>query len=381
MSELGKNAIRIRRLLSIGATWPELLEEIADLLDSKDSHPHVACFFQLPYPLHLDRDWHRVRGSRGDANLYLHFQPRLAKIAIDEFARPSIKELPANDRADGTTVTQMIALIPLWDPRLRYYPEYLRCVSEEDLAHRIIVPKEYSWLPDGSAISSPGYEHDLVTRTLRLIDSGLRFLLPSYSVSSLVEAQLPPVLNNFFTMPAPGRVIFNRPPVPIWSTLLSELPNGPVTPVTSGKLQKALKGGLRDLGKFEHQLLAMNRLRLDGEKALALIGTLSLLEWFLNAHFPGSSKRQESVRVLISDGRLDFLPEPHRALLNEAGLLRNRLVHGSPPDRYNLASPHDSAGREQEYQGNVISSEKVEHVIRTALEVFRLANLKRQDRL
>ena len=44
-SEIGKNAVRIKRLISIGAIWPELLEEISDLLDSKDPAPHVACFF------------------------------------------------------------------------------------------------------------------------------------------------------------------------------------------------------------------------------------------------------------------------------------------------------------------------------------------------
>ncbi len=380
MSETGKNTVRLHRLLSIGASWSELIDEIAELLETTDT-PHVVSFFQLPYPLHLSREWHRVRGSQGDANLYLYLQPRLVKIAMDEFARPSIRELTVNEEVDGTTITQIIALIPLWGPRLRFYPDYLRCVYEGDLTHRIVVSKKYSWLPDGSAISSSVYEHDLSRRLYRLVESGLRFLLPSYSVSSLLEAQLPAVLNNFFTMPAPGRVIFNHPPLPVWSTLLHKIPSGPVTTVTSSKLQTALKSGLRELGKFEHQLFAMNRLRLDGEKALALIGTLSLLEWFLNAHFPGPSKRQDSVRVLLRAGRLDFLPESYRELLDEAGLLRNGLVHGAPPNRYNLGSAHESAGREQEYQGNIISSEKVEEVIRTALEVFRIGNLTRQGRL
>jgi hypothetical protein len=37
---------------------------------------------------------------------------------------------------------------------------------------------------------------------------------------------------------------------------------------------------------FEHQLLAMNRLAAEGESALAMIGTLSLVEWFIAAAFP-----------------------------------------------------------------------------------------------
>jgi hypothetical protein len=379
MSETGKNTLRRQRLLSIGAVWPELLEEIADLLESKDSTPHVSCFFQLPYPLHADRAWHRVRGSREDPNLYFHLQARLARIQFDEFARSSIRELPLSETIDGATVTQIIALIPLWGLRARFYSEYARCVSGEDLVNRIVVPREYSWI-EHRAISAADFEFNLVSRLTRLIMSGLRFFLPSYSISSLLEAPLPDALSNYFTMPFPERVIFNRAPEPIWLKLMSGILAHRVETVTYSSLQKSMRLGLRELGKFEHQLFAMNRLRLEGERALALIGTLSLLEWYLNLHFPGASRKQDSVGVLVKTGRIDFIPEPLRALLAEANQLRNRLVHGSPPSRHSLTSPHASAGRENEYQGNIISSEKVEQVIRAALEVFRLANLRRQGR-
>jgi hypothetical protein len=178
-------------------------------------------------------------------------------------------------------------------------------------------------------------------------------------------------------MAAPGRVIFNQPPRPLLKKLLFSNLVKKTDVVSSTQLQTSLKPGLRDLGKFEHQLFAMNRLCLEGEKALALIGTLCLLEWHLNLHFPFESKGQVSVGKLIKAGRLDFLDEADKATLAEASKLRNGLVHGSPPDRYSLTSPNASAGREQEYQGNIISSEKVGHIIKTALNVYRQSNLKR----
>lgn len=391
MSEAGKNTIRLRRLLAIGATWPDLVEEIADLIDSKDS-PHIASFFQLPYPLHLTRDWHRVRGSQGNPSLHLFLQPRLVKITVDEFVKPSIRELSEKESVDGATITQMVALIPLWDSRLRFYPDYLRCVSDEDLRNRVIVPKEFSWVPDSRAISSSAYEHDLCRRAYRLIETGLRYLLPSYSIVSLTEAPLPHQLNNYFTMPAPGRVIHNRAPTPVWSTILGDLPRAAAPHVTSAKLQTALKGGFRELGKFEHQLLAMNRLRLEGEKALALIGTLSLLEWFLNLHFvdqekiesrrkKNGKKWQGSVNNLLNEGHLSFLSREHQDFLAEAAESRNSLIHGAPPNRHPASGSSKGANREREYEGNAISSAFVEKVIRTALDVFRIANLKRLGRL
>jgi hypothetical protein len=52
MSKLPGNIVRLKRLTSVGAVWPDLLDEIADIQDSKNA-PHVSMFFQLPYLIEL----------------------------------------------------------------------------------------------------------------------------------------------------------------------------------------------------------------------------------------------------------------------------------------------------------------------------------------
>lgn len=47
---------RLSQLQSTGAIWPELTHEIATELERRP-HPHVACFFQLPYPMHVGSEW------------------------------------------------------------------------------------------------------------------------------------------------------------------------------------------------------------------------------------------------------------------------------------------------------------------------------------
>jgi len=374
MSESADNEIRVKRLISIGAIWPELLEEIADLLESEDSESRVACFFQLPYALRLSQDWHRVRASQEDKTLYLYLQARTARLECDEFARLAVREVIEEAQPQPSNITQIICLVPLWGRRSRYYSEYLRAVSVDESGKRTVVSGE-RW-KDRRPVTARAYEFDLAQRLPRLISSGLRLLLPAYSICSLVEAPAPNLLSNFFVMPAPGRVIFNRPPQPVLGALLSKNTDSETVLVSSLDLGKSLKVGVRELGKFEHQLLAMNRLRLSGERALALIGTLSLLEWYLNLRFPADSPKQESVEAIIISGRVNFLPKECRVLLREASNIRNGLVHGAPPVRHRLTETHNAAGRERDYQGNLVPSEKVEEIIRTALEVFRLSNLQ-----
>jgi hypothetical protein len=214
----------------------------------------------------------------------------------------------------------------------------------------------------------------------------LVFLLPNYSIISLSECPIPQRVGGLFAMLSPGHVSFNNAPEPIVRMLLQRTSVESPPRLSASELQQSMKLGVRELGKFEHQLFAMNRLCADGEKALAIIGTLALLEWYLNSSFadePKNSKkpkRQESLSVLLRNGHLDFLPEATCRRLLEASHIRNALVHGSPPERYSLNTTNAKAGQETEYQGNSISSGKVREIIQTALDVYRNSNLHRSGR-
>jgi hypothetical protein len=381
MSESQGNVIRLRRLISIGAVWPALLDEIADIQDSKDA-PHVSMFFQLPYLIDLERTWYRVRGSREDPNRYAYLQARPAVLQWSSSGELLVEEAAKSTETaeQGSVFTQMIALVPLWHRREEYYPNYQRCLSDNELTNRVLVPPERSWFPDHRAITASQYEMDVTSRMTRLVLSALRYFLPNYSISSLTEAPIPKTLCGLFSMPSPGRVYFNQFPDSIVTQLVTRRAEEQPEPISASQIQSAMKIGLRELGAFEHQLFAMNRLRLQGERALALIGTLSLLEWYLNLYFPYKRDKQYSVGKLIREECLEFLTTEARKILLEASQLRNGLVHGSPPRRHSLMSAQGRPGQEIEYEGNGISTEKVWRIIRTSLDVYRQANLIRQAR-
>lgn len=373
MSERGKNSVRLKRLFSIGAAWPQLIEEVSDALDSEDA-PHVAAFFQVPFPLYIEPALHKVPALR--PGLTIRLNARLIAVEIDELARLTARERTEGDDERHLIVSQMVAFIPLWHPRSEYYADYVKCVRDDDLVHRIIVPPEDSWL-EHRAISSSDFEHDITRRVTRELLTAIRHFLPCYSVVSLQEAPMPAWLSNYFLLTAPGRVTFNRAPEPV----LKRLPVRPTTSapsVASSKdLQLAMRLRYRELTKFEHQLLAMNRLRLEGEKALALIGTVSVLEWFLDQHHGANPKRQDSITTLVNTGCLNFLSAPLIDKLREIAKLRNRVVHGAPPGRHSLTYMHGAPGRERDSIDDAVSSGAIEEIIRTALEIFRLSNLER----
>ena len=379
MSESLGNVVQLKRLISVGAVWPDLLDEITDIQDSKDA-PHVSMFFQLPYLIELERIWYRVRGSREDPNRYAYLQARPAVLQWSSTGELLVEEMAKGIETaeQGSIFTQMIALVPLWHRREEYYPSYQRCLSDNELTNRVVVPPERSWFPDHRAITASEYEMDISSRMTRLVLSALRFFLPNYSISSLTEAPIPKTLCGLFSMPSPGRVYFNHFPVSIVTQLVARRTEERPQTISVSQMQSAMKIGLRELGTFEHQLFAMNRLRLQGERALALIGTLSLLEWHLNLYFPFKRDKQYSVGILVKEGCLNFLAGEAREILLEANLLRNKLVHGSPPRRHSLTSAQDRPGQEIEYEGNAVSTEKVWRIIRTALDVYRQANLIRQ---
>ena len=126
---------------------------------------------------------------------------------------------------------------------------------------------------------------------------------------------------------------------------------------------------------MQHPLLAMNCLRLDGEEALGLIGTISVLEWFLNLEYGQGLPRPLSIRRLTATGRLAFLPHPILTQLEEAAKLRNATVHGTPSARDSLREGTMTSGREREEMDAAISTAKVEEIIRLVFEVFRMSNL------
>lgn len=72
---------RLSQLQSTGAIWPELTHEIATELERRP-HPHVACFFQLPYPMHVGSERHVVPVLERD--VLAQVRATLAWLSINE---------------------------------------------------------------------------------------------------------------------------------------------------------------------------------------------------------------------------------------------------------------------------------------------------------
>ena len=127
-------------------------------------------------------------------------------------------------------------------------------------------------------------------------------------------------------------MVFKRGPEPILKVVLSSIAQPFPRPVSADRFKSVLAFGLRELSSFERQLLAMNRLRLQGEHVLALIGTVGLLEWYLNAGLDIDRRYQQSIRVLIRKGHLSYLPSANISELEKAAAHRNSVVHARHHD-------------------------------------------------
>jgi hypothetical protein len=153
------------------------------------------------------------------------------------------------------------------------------------------------------------------TESLRLADILLQAVKDPYvpldaSVPETLKASGDcPYLNLYAAAALACRPVINRPPIATAAALLHRRPLLPAEPVSAEALNAAAHCLQRQPSAFEQQLLAMNQLRQDGEPALAVIGSLALVEWFLNdaladrrATAPDGRPRQESLWTLLAKG-------------------------------------------------------------------------------
>jgi len=213
---------RVSRVLSIGAAWPQLLCETSELLEKMDT-PHVASFFQLPYAINPEPYGYRVPAFAKGA--FFDFRFFLVTISVDDqcrlLATPKGADLPRGHSAVAT-ITQVVALMPYWARRHEYYEKYAACVTLEGLRNSIVMPPDKSIKPDGTAMLAAEFEESVTSGLVLELFAGLRTFLPAYSLASMTEAPVVPWLYGYFTMPAPGRVCFNRTPAPVLGGLVED---------------------------------------------------------------------------------------------------------------------------------------------------------------
>ncbi len=372
-----RNPRILPRMLSTFSIERLIVREMASEMESW-SDPNVLCFFQLPYPIALEPQWHRVKIF--DDGSHARVQTRLQTIGFDENGQithtPVDFSVAKNSDRHQFLITQCLVSIPLWGRRAQYYDQYCKCVTDTGLDDRIVIPRERSWILD-RAMRASDYEVNAARRMIALIFVTLRQLLPAYSIISLCEAPMPARLAGLYVMTAPGWLTFASPPESIVRSLSPRHFPLPDTIVSHTTITNALKLQFRELAHFETQLLAMNRLRADGESVLALIGALSLAEWLVNSTFvelnTKSNKSKSLGYILYKTSLLSEVPISERDTLIEAVATRNRFVHGAPPMRASLVVHGDFAGRE-DYSRHEELPALAEKTIKAVFVVYRMIN-------
>ena len=315
MSDVGdQNVTQTKRLYRTLAAWDDLINLVNFTLEERE-RSHVVCCFQLPQVVRFASKWHRLPASRDNPSIYAELMCCPASLIFTEDGSPSVQFAREGD--DGYVFSQMIALFPLWGQFKDDYPAYTDCISSTgNLVQRTFVSKEH-----GIQLSER-FEGNLVETITKHLLTAVAFFLPAFSIASLLELPTPPLIPGLFVLTKRRRVVFKRGPEPILKVVLSSIAQPFPRPVSADRFKSVLAFGLRELSSFERQLLAMNRLRLQGEHVLALIGTVGLLEWYLNAGLDIDRRYQQSIRVLIKERTFE-LPSARQTYLNWK---RRRLI-------------------------------------------------------
>ena len=368
----GQTRSKLERYLSTAQINLSLAAEAANEIGSRDRH-HVAAFFQLPFPVNVEPAWHAVPTATQGLRAELKFDLCRARLsASNEFEL--LRYIEGTD-ADWPLVTQVTALFPVWGARARFHEKYLIHIELAKPHNPVIVPQVDSWI-DNRPISLRDYGFNLSGRLLREVVPLLRCVLPAYSIVALREAPVPNRALGYHAMISPGRLTFAGETISAVSALLRGQPSNQVPPLVSAtQLSAAIKTQYREFGQFEAQLFALERLRAQGETALALIGSLSLLEWILNTHI-GRQRQPKKLKLFdaIHHPVVNFLLKEEVELIDRARKARNRVVHETPPIRHSLTASSGTPGRELEGLSAPLPSQEVRRVIELVFKAFREVN-------
>lgn len=325
----------IERLVETGQIDLEFVASIADEIEGRPQH-HVAAFFQLPYELHVDLGWHRI--DTLEEGLYAEFNFTPMQIVFGDGDLVSLQPLSGGRKGTCPIVTQVAALFPVWGRRARFHAKYLHHVEQQTKDNPIIIPQGESWI-DNRPIFLGDYETNMAKRLIREIQAALRSFLPAYSITALTEAPVPDWLYAYYAMPAPGRVIPSGQAVSVIRALAQRSVRTSAEQQSYARIAQAMTTKFRLFGPFEAQLFAMERLRSEGEVALALIGGISLLEWVLKAIASRSGHlRRGGLGEVMRHASIDFFAPDEKELIRRARVARNALVHEEPRPRRSLTT-------------------------------------------
>ena len=369
----GQSRSVLQRLVATGQTDLSLLAEVAGLIDQAE-RPLVAAFFQLPSAVAIDAGWHRLPTHTLDEGMSGSFSFRTRELVYSDSGDLSLKEVSSGGMSTWPVITQVAGLFPVWGVRALHHGKYLHHAENGTRGNPVIVPQGPSWI-DNRPITLGVYETNLAKRLMREIQAILRSFLPAYAIASLTETPVPEQLYGYHAMPAPGRIVQGDRSVSAAKALIRRSVQAAVPVLPFAPIEQAMRTKFRTFGRFESQLFAMERLRRDGETALALIGGVSLLEWTLKAIAgAGNGGRFRGLADVADHPSIDFFSAEELHTINLARRTRNTLVHEEPPARHSLTTGGPTIRAQIAQPDQPFGPERVRQLLEIAFKAFREAN-------
>jgi hypothetical protein len=357
----GQKKSRLQHLTDILAFQEDWALEAVEHLEGVDA-PHVAIFFQLPKPVFVEGVPYRMPANREGTDIEFHFKPFLFNVTPG--GNVAIQTPPAETRANAT---QTIAYVPLWGKWAEVYERYARCFTGSGLRDEIVWSNKEYW--EGRTLRAKDFEIELSSRLVREIDHALRRFLKSYS--TIVRAQHADTnwLYGAFMMPYPGRISQFRESTPLLTHFLNETASSAPATIDAARIHRGVEFTYRKFSRFETQIFELNRLVSSGSYALALAGSLSLVEWVLKLSAPKEAKQLtlgELTEYFSARGLAD-----DRQFLDALRRLRNKATHlGEEADRGEMR-PHEILSIDID---QAINEQTARQAIDLAWRVFQKAN-------
>jgi hypothetical protein len=341
---------RLDTILQTQSASEDLLCDTANRLEDGFS-PQVCCFAQLPFAVAVDpKQSFDLPAGRHGGSVTLSFSRQQARLARDN--KIELVDVPSEFNESGSGyLTQVRAFFNLWGRHKRDYENYLQCQSDSGLINQPLNSSLWNRkrAPAGIAVgpiqaddtrNAFYFEEQATDAVTHEIIHVLKIWLDNYTMVALDDHVQIERLCGLFVMLAPGRIRYSEPPLPVVPEILSH--SRVPAEVDTEILKKALLFGRREFDRYLRQLVAMQRLAINGEPEIAIVGCQTAIEWYLNSFLEkqevdanGRVRSLSVVRCLDKKPFRDF-PLELKLRLKLITEKRNDIVHGGPPNRLEM---------------------------------------------
>jgi hypothetical protein len=212
------------------------------------------------------------------------------------------------------------------------------------------------------------FEDNMATRTLIETKLAIRRFLADYAIVALDQV---PRNNNFFSLfavTAPDRVFSFGGQSSIGFGLLRRHQGRAIRVASTEAMAKALKWPIRDFSRFEVQIFALKRLADEGEPALALVGLMSLVEWYLNENLPDRGQKRLKLYDALNHSHYSFILIEVKDSIHRHRKFSNLFKHEEP---FGASNAENCSGKEsnEEYLSFCEAAA-------ASFEIYRIINLE-----